>query len=447
MHDFEKALLGAILKDNKALMDIGGLKAEDFQDPQARLIFGEMLKLFQSGTRIDALNLTKELEGKVQGDPVTILMDLMDMPTGSVKHYVDKITDTAVRKRVKEAGQKITVLPDKNAPLDEIVSEMGLIVAQAAETATGERADFDSCLAEFERLQEIYHEKYQHGGGIIGISTGYQWLDGAIDGIRPGHFWVIGGYSSSGKTFFSLNIVANLATQGKRVLFFSLEMSKADIIARLLGIMTEVNSTIIMRQPLHADTVQTYNQAKNTLRSSGLAIYGGIHDYSRVLLAILQEHYRSPVDCVVIDYIQLFKTFGKSEYESMTVIATELQNFAKKTGIPIILLSQVSNEHAKNDSPTMGFKGSGAIGASADLGLELRIPKHVTKEVLAEKRKNNLPYNVEITAKKNRHGKMGSFICDFWGWHGRFVETNIDPEAEKPVEVNLDDPSQLWNRH
>lgn len=446
MHEFEKALLAAIIKDNRVILQTGHLVPEDFEDELHSKIFRAMIKLFKSGVAVDPLNLTKELEGNINGDPVTILIEMAEMPTQSVLHYVKKISEGAVKRRVKQAGAKITALSESGKEPEEIVAEMGRVVSAAAEVANSEQADFDSCFKEFEALQEIYHEKYQNGGGIIGISTGYKWLDEAIDGIRPGHFWVLGGYSSSGKTFFALNLLANLAKQKKRALFFSLEMSKPDIIARLLGIMTEVNSTILMRQPLHEATRVAYTEARETLKASGLSIYGHIHDHSRAMLTILQEHYRQKVDVVFIDYVQLFKTFGKSEYEAMTVIATDLQNFAKETGIPIILLSQVSNEHARTDSPTMGFKGSGALGASADLGLELRIPKNITKEMLEDKRKKSLPYEVEITAKKNRHGRMGSFVCDFWGWHGQFVEKPDYDGQQPPVEQpNPIDTSTLWN--
>src|SRR5690606_1031210 len=103
----------------------------------------------------------------------------------------------------------------------------------------------DNQIEKLKKVQKDFKNKPE--GSLIGISTGFKKLDDVIDGFRPGHFWVLGGYTSAGKTFASLNLVANLIKQKKRVVFYSLEMTEVDILSRLSGILTQQNTKKILR--------------------------------------------------------------------------------------------------------------------------------------------------------------------------------------------------------
>jgi replicative DNA helicase len=388
--------------------------------------------------KAESFGLDTELEGSALG----YFAKLASLPKNNAGYYAQKIKEQHAKHRLKEAADQISIMVDSDKPLEDILQEAGKVIVSSVESPDQENADIKRVIDEYDHVQLEHHERFLNGGGLIGLTSGFDWLDQAIDGIRPGHLWVIGGYSSAGKTFFSLNIAKALIEKKKRVLYFSLEMSKVDIVSRLLGIITELNGRTILKQPLPSHDTDRVECAKQLLIDSNMALYSGMHDHNRVLLTTMQENLRAHVDCVFIDYLQLFRTGGKSEYEAMTNIITELQNFSQRTGIPIIVLSQVSNEHAKNTSPTMGFKGSGAIGASAELALEIRVDMDLeTDKSLADKISKDEPYTVKIIAKKNRQGKMGSFRCLFWGKVGKFIEVKADPS--QPSLPSLTEPEQI----
>lgn len=442
---FEQALVGALIADPKGFLETADLLQSDFLDAENGEAFVLLQEMFKRSEPIDTMNAVKKAESlgmneRLGGSALEYFARLATLPKNNVAYYAAKVKEQSTMHRIKEAANQITLLVDAGKPLEEVLKSAGRLMVQSSQTREQEEADIQKVISEYDAAQAENHRRYELGLGLIGLSSGYKWLDEAIDGIRPGHLWVIGGYSSAGKTFFSLNIAKNLIDQKKRVVFFSLEMSKVDIISRLLGLMTDINGRKILKYPLPAEDTDRVEGAKQQLIDSKMAIYSGIHDHNRVLLTVMQENLKEPVDCVFIDYLQLFKTGGKSEYEAMTNIITELQNFSQRTGIPIIVLSQVSNEHAKNSSPTMGFKGSGAIGASAELALEIRVDMDIeTEGTLKNKIETGEPYYVKIIAKKNRQGKMGSFSCLFLGTTGKFTEeesrmTPLPPPAEPPQQ-------------
>lgn len=427
MNQFEQAILGSLISEPKGLVEIGNLTAEDFSDKNHKKIFSTIQEMFRKGEPIDVMNVVKNLEdkGDLEGEEAVLyIAEIKKLPNNNVAYYAEKITDASLKRKLKVAGEKIVELADSVKPVQEVLNEASKVLLSSAKTKEMESADIKSGIHDFLDLQAANIQKYEDGG-ILGMSTGYKWLDNSIDGIRPGHFWVIGGYTSTGKTFFALNLVKNLIRQKKRVMFISLEMSRTDIVGRLVGIMSNLNSTILLKRPhLMKEEFQTeMNEALQELNDSRMALYTAAHDFHGALLSILQEHTKESLDCVFVDYLQLFNAAGKNEYESMTNISKELQAFAAKTGIPIIALSQISNEGAKNESSVMSFKGSGAIGASADMAIELKTDMEgITPEVLKGKIERHESIPVKMIVKKSRHGVYGGFRCQFSGYFGTFTE-------------------------
>jgi replicative DNA helicase len=144
---------------------------------------------------------------------------------------------------------------------------------------------------------------------------------------------------------------------------------------------------------------------------------------NQILLSMYEESLKDKPAVFIIDFLQLITLKNsRSEYETITQVILELQNTAKRLNIPIIVLSQVSNESAKNgDQTVMGFKGSGAIAAAADLAIELVSGEESVNE-LRRKMKEDEPVNIKWHVKKNRHGRVGTLDMTFIGKHGIFKE-------------------------
>jgi replicative DNA helicase len=308
---------------------------------------------------------------------------------------------------------------------ESFVSDIQSSLIRSVSKREVEDSSISSVIEDYKKQQEIYVEKFVNGTGIIGLPTGYEKLDNIIDGLRPEHLWIIGGYTNMGKSFASLNIMANLIKQGKRVVFYSIEMSKIDILCRLLGILTNQNGLSILKG--FAKDYASVEKALELLKASNSAIYSGKAELSEIQMSMLEENLRNPADLFIVDFIQIMTVKGsRTEYETITTCSLELQQSAKRLKKPIIALSQVSNDGARNaDQDVMTFKGSGAIAAAADLAIEITYDDADSKEERLRKIRENEPINMKWKIRKNRHGSTGYLEMKFTGKTGRFEPTDI----------------------
>jgi replicative DNA helicase len=238
-----------------------------------------------------------------------------------------------------------------------------------------------------ECLNEIINENFE--GKTKGIPTGIKNLDNILPGIKPAHFWIIGGYTSVGKTNFSLEIVRSVA-RDHSVIFFSLEMTQKDLVNRIFR--AEANDYIADAEVIACENVEKMN----------LKIIDNLHDIEQIetYLAVLPEKPK----LIVVDFIQNVGSSEKNEYEKLTSVARRLQLLALREKICVIALSQVSNESVNSKTKTIGFKGSGALAAACDIGIEL------TRDTANEKTEI-VPFICNI--RKNRHGRTAEIPFEF----------------------------------
>jgi replicative DNA helicase len=287
--------------------------------------------------------------------------------------------------------------------IGEVMGELTNILTDSG----GEKTEIGGLIDDFELMQEVYKTNTKK---YLGYETGFKSLDELTDGIRPEHLWAIGGYTSAGKTYFTLNIINNLINQGVKVSFYSLEMSKNDLIGRLLGLQIGHSPNLIMRDI--GTNKEDLQKAKDRLKKSGLTIHSEKTELSQMLMSMYSETVSKKADVFIIDYAQNVQVKSENEYNALRIMAVELQAFCRKNKIPVLLLSQVSNEHARSpESGLIGFKGSGAIGASADIALEL-ISAH-DKDTRDSLIALNQPLEVKACIKKNRHGRIGTILFNF----------------------------------
>ncbi len=302
--------------------------------------------------------------------------------------------------------------------VDSYVSEVQREIMNSVHSSEKESTSMVIIAEDWKRLRDTYIEKKKSGKDLIGISCGYTKIDKIIDGLRPGHLWIMGGYTSMGKTFASLNIVANLIKQGKRVVYYSIEMTASDIVSRIIGIMTGQNGKSLIKGYGNQEKAEA---AMQELIKSNLSIHTTKSSLAEIKYSMLEENMTQPVDFFAVDYLQLVQVKGLSEYAATTICAIEFQQMAKQLGVPTMLLSQISNDGAKNASDVvMSFKGSGAIAAAADLAIEIKLRGE------AEEYKRNLqegkPVEMKWQVMKNRHGAVGAVDMKFTGNTGIFEQ-------------------------
>ena len=320
-----------------------------------------------------------------------------------VKEIAKEVVKALTTRKIIGLLEKASLELDVNNVNEKILE------VQSGLLSTGIKEEEKSTIGlidEFRALQDVYTEKFKNGNKIIGISTGYDKVDDVIDGFRAGHFWVIGGYTSMGKTQATLNLASNLIKQGKRVVIYSIEMSRIDIISRLSGIMTGQSGLSIIKNFSH--NKEKVSEAFKQMVDSNFVVINGKTEISEIEFSMYEENHKQKVDLFIIDFIQLVTMKGtKSEYETTTQAVISLQQMAQRLKTTVIGLSQISNEGAKTSNDfVMSFKGSGAIGAAADFAIEL-IHADKDKSVIMNRIQNGQPLRLKWMIRKNRHGRSG----------------------------------------
>lgn len=334
-------------------------------------------------------------------------------------------------KKVANSRRVYSILENSLKEIDEENAEEKIsdIQKQLLNSISKKREDenISNLITQFKDLQSFYIEKFKNGNGIIGISTGIQKLDDIIDGFRPEHFWVVGGYTNMGKTQATLNLVASLVRCGRRVVFYSLEMSKVDILSRLIGIMTEQSGLGVLKGYRH-DTKKV-EQAFEKIIESNLTIINGKSEIGDIEFSMYEENYKQKVDLFVVDFIQLVTVKGaKSEYEMTTTAVLELQQMSQRLKTTIIGVSQITNEGAKSSNDfVMSFKGSGAIAAAADLAIEI-VNANDDKGIINQRTLAGLPIRTKWLIRKNRHGKVGYLEMYFQQDTGVFTNGEFEKD-------------------
>jgi replicative DNA helicase len=243
------------------------------------------------------------------------------------------------------------------------------------------------------------------------IQSGFDCLDRRIDGFMAGELIVIASRPTIGKSAFALNIAYNIASQDKKVLFFSLDANNYYLLERLYSMLTEIPIDKIRNRQLSDDDLKKIESLKKVNALDNILPI----DKARYLFKVVELIEDTNPDIVIIDYLQLLQTGDEYQlrYQELSDITAELKFLAKNLDIPIILLSQLSRDVEKKSDkkPSLSdLQGSTDIEAIAD------------KVILLHKNdKNN---TIEATVAKNRNGDTGSaefvfnketlkFECDF----------------------------------
>lgn len=243
--------------------------------------------------------------------------------------------------------------------------------------------------------------------GILGIDPGFRFLKKTIDALIASHLWIVGGYTSTGKTALAVELISRIINSFSwvRIAVFSLEMSTDQYLLRLAANRTGIPSLAIMKGQHIPSVQETIDEAFESLSKKNLVIYDDLYrwqDIADTARRIKREH---GLDVMVLDYIQNIVGDG-TIYERMSRIAPELQALAKELDCTVIALSQVSNEAVRENTGVIAYKGAGEIAAAADLGLWL-------ERVKDERGSTINSDTIDVVIRKNRHGALGKATLRF----------------------------------
>jgi replicative DNA helicase len=423
----EESLIGAILLDPDALMKVAdSVRVEDFYKSSHGIIFDTILELFERHEPIDLLTVGNRLEEK---DKLKViggrarLVELTNAAAGStnIRHYAEIIQKKATLRRLLSASSTINELAYKE---DE---EIDTLIDEAEQTLFNVSSNFikqsftpmrQVLSNAFERIDELH----KNAGQMRGIPTGFTGLDNLLAGMQKSDLVILAARPSVGKTSFSLDIVRHIGLNSKKpVGFFSLEMSKEQLVDRMICAQANVDlwkmrtGRLSERDndfPRIGDALAQLSEAPIFIDDSPTANIMSIRTKVRRLQA---EH---GLSMIVIDYLQLMEGRTKSidnRTQEVAEISRGLKQIARELEVPVLALAQLSRavEQSKPAIPKLShLRESGSIEQDADVVMFL-YRKAADRNYLPEELTPEDKTIGEVHIAKHRNGPTG-VVKLFW---------------------------------
>ena len=377
----EEAVLGALLIDSDAIIRVSTvLKAEDFYREKNGWIFRAALALHERHEPIDFLTVCDELERKGQLDEVggpAFLTGLINVvPTSiHIEHYATIVQRAAIRRRLIEAAGQIAALAYKEEDdVDEVVDRAEQVVfAVSSARLSRSVVPLRSAVSDYYDRVEYLNK---HKGQMIGLPTGFARLDEILGGMQRSDMLVLAARPSMGKTSLALNIAYNVALKEELgVASFSLEMSKQQLVMRMLGSSAQFNLHNLRRGKLRAEDWPRLTSAVSMFAEVPLFIDDGAALSPTEVRARARRLMREygELGLIVVDYLQLMQVPGNMENRATEIseISRSLKALAKELKIPVVALSQLKRPTDVREGarrPMLSdLRESGAIEQDADI--------------------------------------------------------------------------------
>ena len=418
----ERSILGAILLDSDALVSIVQIiKPVHFYKEAHGDILSAIFDLFEKREPIDLITLTAELKKKGKLDKVggaAYLSELASLvPTSAnVAQYAQIVRDHSVKRQLIAASTKISQLAfddtgDVRTLLDE--TEQAIFALSQEQLRQNFMPLRDALAESFDRLDEL-HKK---AGGLRGVPTGFWDLDSKLAGLQDSNLIILASRPGQGKTSLTLNIAANVAVrEGLPVGMFSLEMSKEELVDRLLVAESEVDAWKLKTGRLDDNDFDRLQEAMGVLADAPLFIDDtpaiNIMEMRTKARRLQVEH---GLSLLIVDYLQLIHGRNlENRVQEVSEISQNLKNLARELKIPVLACSQLSRavEQRGSRKPQLAdLRESGAIEQDADVVMFIWRPDVDNIE------------QVKLDIQKHRNGPTGEIDMTFKAERVKFYGT------------------------
>lgn len=413
--DAEASLLGAILIDSDGIVKIADyISQDDFYDKRHQYIYEALADLYNNHSAIDVLTLADRLKSKGNLDLVggpSYLTELTNyVPTAThIEQYADIVAQKAMRRKLITISKEISELgKDESKQLRELIEEAETRLFNISNQHVKQSiVSIEAILAEsFDRLDELHKDKEK----IRGVPTGFRDLDNILAGFQNSDLVILAARPSMGKTALALNFAHNIATRANQsVLYFSLEMSKEQLVDRLLSMESGVDAWAIRTGNLNDSDFEKIGQAMGSLSEAPIYIDDtpGI-TVSELRTKARREAHKHPLGIIIIDYLQLMSggaRFGgdANRVQEVSEISRGLKGVARELNVPVIALSQLSRS-VESRSPQIpqlaDLRESGSIEQDADVVAFIYREEFYKPDTERKK-------ITDIFIKKHRNGPIG----------------------------------------
>lgn len=426
----EQSVLGAVLIDKDAINIVSELiTPKDFYNDINGLIYEAMLYLYDERKPIDTVTLTTRLKKMKVYDKIgaAYLSDLVNIvPTAAnIEHYANIIKELSTKRTLIQTGTQIIELAYKEEQeIKDILdrAESSIFSISQGHLTRGFIAIKDALAASFDRIDELH----KSGAGLRGIKTGFFDLDNTLSGFQDSNLIILAARPGQGKTAMAVNIAQYISVEGKTpVGIFSLEMSKEELVDRLLVGQADVDAWRLKTGKLSEDDFGKLSEAMGELADAPIFIDDtpgiSISEMRTKARRLQLEH---GIKLLLVDYLQLVDPGRRydNRVQEVSVVSQALKNLARELKIPVIALSQLSRavEHRGEKKPQLAdLRESGAIEQDADVVMFLYRPDDQYLPTMP----------IKLLIAKHRNGPTGEIDLLFRGDRIKFYSVEKQREG------------------
>ena len=415
----ESSLLGSILIDGESISRVADIvNARDFYENRHQLIFQTMVNLYDKHRPIDLLTLSDSLKSQKILSTIggaSYLTELTNsVPSAShIEHYAEIVAQKAVRRRLISAAADMSKHSyDEKLPVNDLLSkaEAGLF-AVTQQTIGHDLFSIETILSEsFDRLDELHKDKSK----LRGVPTGFKALDNLLAGLQPSDLAILAARPAMGKSTLAMNIAHHVAVnEGLSVLVFSLEMSKEQLVDRLLAAEAGIDAWGIRTGNLSDQDFEKLGQAMGTLSEAPIYIDDTpVISVFEMRTKARREQHKHPLGLVIVDYLQLMSgssSRSDNRVQEISEISRGLKAIARELNVPVLALSQLSRS-VENRSPQIpqlaDLRESGSIEQDADVVMFIYREDYYNPET-------DRKHLTDVYIKKHRNGPTGNIELYF----------------------------------
>ncbi len=430
----EQAVLGSLLIDKDAVVKIADIiKPEDFYQGKHGIIYNAMLKIYEARDPIDMVTLTETLEKEKQFEKIggaSYLTDFLNtVPTASnVTSYAKVVQEKATLRRLIKAANDIMAFGyQEDSNINELLDKSEQMLFAVSQKYLKEKfIPLKDVLTDaFDRIDLLHKDKSQ----LRGIPTGFKGIDNLLAGFQPSDLIILAARPSMGKSSLALNIAQHIAVKEKKTVgYFSLEMSKEQLVDRMLCVEAGIDLWKLRTGKLDDDDFPKLGHAMGVLSDTSLFIDDAatlnIMEIRTKARRLQAEH---GLDLIIIDYMQLMEGTSMSRnsdnrVQEVSEISRGLKGIARELDVPVVALSQLSRavEQRQPKIPQLSdLRESGSIEQDADVVM------FIYREDMYEpdsERKNI----ADLLVKKHRNGPTGQIELFFHADQTKFSDLETE---------------------
>lgn len=426
----ERSVLGAMILDKDAINDVVDLiKSEDFYKEAHKLIFDSIVDIYNENNPVDIVTLSDKLNSdgnleKIGGLDYLASLTEMGIITSNARYYAKIIEEKSTLRKLIRASSEILSKGYESADAKELLelAEKNIFNISQNKSREGFSHVKDLLYKTYEKIEMLY----ESDATLTGISSGFKDLDLKTNGFQKSDLILVAARPAMGKTSFSLNICQSAGLLGASVAVFSLEMSKEQLVQRMLSTESHISIQSIRNGELEEEDWIALTKAMAKLSDANIYI----DDTPAITVMEMRAKCRKlkmekGLDLIMVDYLQLMSGGGKQEsrQQEISTISRSLKALAREMDCPVIALSQLSRapEQRADHRPILSdLRESGAIEQDADIVMflyrdEYYFPdseKQGIGEVIIAKQRNGETGTVEL-AWIGKYTKFGNLSKEF----------------------------------